>query len=232
MNEKECLEIINKIFNSVFSCDNKFNINEILEKYAFDIKLPKRVNDSFTGEETWADSISSGKFITNKNMEIKDKKEGWMLDRKDINSLEDIINIWNKINYTTTERVYDSLNVIESDTIYNSINVFRSSDSRDCKNIVFCDSCGNSEYLLASQRSSNCNFCIRCDDSINCSNSYNVICSSKVINSYFVQDCFDLYECMFCSHIASKKYCIANMQFERDEYFNIKKSLTDWIINS
>ena len=76
------------------------------------------------------------------------------------------------------------------------------------------------------------NFCIRCDDSKNCSNSYNVICSNKVNNSLFIQDCFDLYECMFCSHIASKRYCIANMQFEEQEYFAIKKVIIDWILNS
>lgn len=28
----------------------------------------------------------------------------------------------------------------------------------------------------------------------------------------------------FCSHIANKKYCIANMQFEEEEYFEIKKN--------
>lgn len=104
-------------------------------------------------------------------------------------------------------------------------------DMSDSKNIVYCDSCGNSEFLLACQRSGSSNFCIRTDDSVNCSNSYNVICSNKIINSLFVQDCFDLYECMFCSHIASKKYCIANMQFEREEYYQIKNMIIDWILS-
>ena len=130
------------------------------------------------------------------------------------------------------ERVYDSINVSKSDTIYRCENVYRCTDCSDSKNIIYCDSCGESEFLIASQRSGNCNFCIRCDDSKNCSNSYNVICSNKVNNSLFIQDCFDLYECMFCSHIASKRYCIANMQFEEQEYFAIKKVIIDWILNS
>ena len=98
--------------------------------------------------------------------------------------------------------------------------------------MIFCDSCGDSEFLLASQRSSVCNFCIRTDDSTNCSNSYNVICSNKISNSLFIQDCFDLYECMFCSHIASKRFCIANMQFDEDEYYEIKKAIVRWILSS
>ena len=232
MNDNKTLEIVNKIFNSIFEKDNNYTLDILLEKFAFDIKLPKQVNDSTTGDITWADSINSGRFITNSNMEKRDKEQGWMIPKKEITNLQELIDIWNSINYTTTERVYDSINVSKSDTIYRCENVYRCTDCSDSKNIIYCDSCGESEFLIASQRSGNCNFCIRCDDSKNCSNSYNVICSNKVNNSLFIQDCFDLYECMFCSHIASKRYCIANMQFEEQEYFAIKKVITDWILNS
>ena len=231
MNDEETLKIINRIFLNIFDKDNIYTLDEILEKYAFDIKLPKKVNDSTTNEETWADSIASGKFITNTNMEKKDREEGWMLEKVSITSLEDIINIWNKINLTTTERVYDSINVSKSDTIYRSENVYRSTGCNDCKNIVYTDSCGSSNFLLACQRTINSNFCIRVDDSKDCSNSYNVICSSKISNSLFIQDSFDLYECMFCSHLSSKRFCIANMQFEEDEYYQIKKLIIEWILS-
>ena len=232
MNDKLALEITNKIFKSIFDKENNLSLDELLEKYAFDVKLPKQVTDSTTNEITWADAINSGKFITNKNMEKKDTTDGWMLPKRQINNLQELIDIWNTINLTTTERVYDSVNVAKSDTIYRSLNIYRSTDCSDSKNMIYCDSCGNSEFLLACSRSGNCNFCIRCDDSKDCSNSYNVICSNKISNSYFIQDCFDLYECMFCSHISSKKYCIANMQFNSDEYYEIKKLITEWILNS
>lgn len=232
MDDMKSLGVISKIFKGIFNLENKYSLDEILEKYAFDIKLPKEVHDSTTNEITWADSINNGKFITNKNMEKRDETTGWMQPKKDINSLQEIIDLWSSINLTTTERVYDSINVIKSDTIYRCENVYRCTDCMDSKNIVFCDSCSNSEFLLASQRSSTCNYCIRCDDSKNCSNSYNVICSNKVINSLFIQDCYDLYECMFCSHIASKRFCIANMQFEEQEYYEIKKIIIDWILNN
>ena len=232
MNDNKTLEIVNKIFNSIFEKNNNYTLDILLEKFAFDIKLPKQVNDSTTGDITCADSINSGRFITNSNMEKRDKEQGWMIPKKEITNLQELIDIWNSINYTTTERVYDSINVSKSDTIYRCENVYRCTDCSDSKNIIYCDSCGESEFLIASQRSGNCNFCIRCDDSKNCSNSYNVICSNKVNNSLFIQDCFDLYECMFCSHIASKRYCIANMQFEEQEYFAIKKVIIDWILNS
>lgn len=232
MNEEKTLEIVNKIFNSIFDKNNKYALDEILERFAFDVKLPKQVNDSTTNEITWADSINNKKFITNDNMIKIDIEKGWMLPKKEITNLEELLEIWNSINLTTTERVYDSINVIKSDTIYRCENVYRCTDCMDSKNIIYCDSCGNSEYLLASQRSNTCNFCIRTDDSKNYSNSYNVICSNKIKNSLFIQDCYDLYECMFCSHIASKRYCIANMQFDSEEYYEIKKTIINWILNS
>ena len=166
------------------------------------------------------------------NMKKKDQENGWMLEKREIQDLNELLAIWNSINLTTTERVYDSLNVSKSDTIYRCENVYHSTDTRDSKKLVFCDSCGDSMFLLACQRTGSSNFCIRVDDSKNCSNSYNVICSNKIMNSFFIQDCFDLYECMFCAHITSRKYCIANMQFEKEEYFEIKKMIIDWIIHS
>ena len=183
MNDKLALEIVNKICKNIFDTENPYNLDEILKKFAFDLNLPKQVFDSTTNEVTWADAVSNNSFITLSNMEKKDTEFGWMLPKKEINSLEELIKIWKTINFTTTERVFDSQNVIKSDTIYRCRNVYHSTDCSDSNNIVFCDSCGVSEFLLASKRSGTCSFCIRTDDSKDCSNSYNVICSNKISNS-------------------------------------------------
>lgn len=232
MNDSKANEIVNKIIKAVFNKNNNLSLEEILNKYAFDVKLPKQVVDYTTNEITWADSINSKSFITLTNANNKDEKDGWMLEKQDIESLDDLLKIWDSINLTLTERVQDSENVLKSDTIYNCQNVYCSSNCTKCNNIIYCDSCGNSEYLLASSRSGSCNFSIRTDDSVNCTNCYNVQWSNKISNSFFIQDCFNLDECIFCSHIANKKYCIANMQFEKEEYYSIKEVIVDWIIDS
>ena len=188
MKEIQVLGVVNNIFKSIFNSENKNSLDELLEKFAFDIKLPKQVNDSTTNEVTWADSINSGRFITNKNMEAKDIKEGWMLPKKEIKNFRELLDIWKTINLTTTERVYDSINVSKSDTIYRCENIYRCTDCSDSKNLIYCDSCGESEFLIASQRSTTCNYCIRVDDSNNCSNSYNVICSTKIV--IYMNVCF------------------------------------------
>lgn len=232
MDKKQTIIEINKTFNSIFGKSSPFNIDEILNKFAFDVKLPKKVHDSLTNEITWAQSINSGKFITQNNMEKYEFQHGWIQEKIDVSNLNDILKMWKKINYTTTERVYDCINVHESDPLYRCENVFRSTDCRECKNIIFCDGCAHCENSIACQRSNNSNFCIRVDDSANCVNSYNVICSGKISNSFFIQDCNNLNECMFCSHISNKSYYIANMPFEKNEYFVIKKQIINWILNS
>jgi hypothetical protein len=232
MNSKQAKEIVNEIFKNIFGVESKKSLEEVMSKFAFDIKLPGKVIDSTTGEETWAEAVNRTKFITNTNMDKYAASHGWMIPKRDVNSLEEVLKIWKKINYTTTERVYNSINVAESDTIYNCENIYRSLDLKETKNSIFCDGVGSSNFMLASQRTSNSNYCIRVDDSSSCSNSYNVICSAKISNSFFIQDCSNLYECMFCSHIANKRFCIANMQFEEEEYYEIKREIIKWILSN
>lgn len=233
MDKKEINNIVDKTFLSIFGVKSPFKIEEILSKFAFDVKLPQKVLDSTTGKTTWAYSINPHKFITQSNMEKYDiENNGWLLPKKEVSNLQDIIKIWKTINYTTTERQYDCVNVLQCDPIYRCENAFRCTNCNDSKNLVFSDGCSRSEYVIACQRSDNCSYCLRVDDSNSCSNSYNVVCSAKISNSFFIQDCNSLHECMFCSHISNKKYCISNMQFEKEEYFVIKKEIIKWILSN
>ena len=232
MDKKQALEIVNRSFNMIFGKPNSLPLETIFSKLAFDIKLPKKVLDSLTHEETWTEILHSNLFITQNNMRNYDKQKGWMLPKQEVKNLKDVITIWKKINYTTTERQYDCINVSECDPIYQCENAYRSSDCRGCKNIVFCDGCANCEFTIASQRTADSGFCLRVDESDSGTNSYNVSCSSRSGNAFFILGCDNLQGCLFCSHIANKKYCISNMQFEEREYFMIKNQMIDWIFKS
>ena len=232
MNEQAANNVAKKIFKNVFQVECKFSLDEIKQKFAFDLALPHNAQDSTTGEEAWSIVKNAKKYITQQNMETHDQGTGWMQEKRNFHSIDEIIAAWEKVNYMTTDRFSDTVAATKSDTIYRSENVHQSTNCFSCKQLLFCDSCSDSEYLIASRRSANSNFCIRLDDSIGSSNSFCVNYSNKVINSLFVQDCFDLYECMFCSHLASKKFCIANMQFSETEYREMKSQVIKWIIES
>ena len=231
MKDKQCISVINEIFMGIFGQSCNLNIEQVLSEFAFDIKLPNKVIDAVDGEETWASSVNSNKFIRQENTVKYDNYKGWIRPKKDIETLDDIIKQWHKINYMTTERVYDSINVSKSDTIYNSENIYRSQDCTRCKNTIFFYLFLDSEYIIACQRSTNCTYCIRVDDSSYCSNSYSVVCSSKISNSLFIQDANSLHECIFCSHISNRRYCIANMQYDEEEYMEIKKEILKWVVS-
>ncbi|MCA9342362.1 hypothetical protein KC945_03075, partial [Candidatus Saccharibacteria bacterium] len=62
--------------------------------------------------------------------------------------------------------------------------------------------------------------------------SFNVIWSNKIKNSFFIQDCFNLEDSIFCNQIANKRFCIANIQLEEDEYRRLKDKVIRWILQS
>lgn len=230
MNETQAKAMLDNIVGQVFGYKNPFTLEQFVQKHAFDVRLPQKVNDSTTGEDTWAQSINPTKFITVQNAWAR---EDWSVrEKRDLKSIEDILGAWNEINYTATERYLDSINVAGSDNIYTSENVYRSQDISDSKNILFSDGVFKSEYIAAGQRSNSATYCIRLEDSKECSNSFGVSWSQKVVNSFFIHDCGDIYESMFCSHVTNKSFCIANIQFEEDEYRRLKDMVIRWILAS
>ena len=229
-------EILDKIIGQITGFKNPFTVEQFMQKYAFDVRLPVQVNDSSTGEITWTQSANPTKFITMANSHKDNNitgKNDWEIPATPLNSVQDILNAWQKTNYTSTEKQLDSIEVYESDNVYESENVFRSLDVHKSKNILFCDSVQNGcEYMAASQRSQMSAYCATLEDSKNCTQSFNVSWSNKIVNSAFIHDSFDLYECLFCSHLGSKRFCVANMQFEEAEYFRLKKMIMEWLLTS
>lgn len=231
MLQPQTLETATKIFQAVFGRDNPYSIEQLKNKFAFDIILPVEVRDYTNNETTYTVLPNAKKFITIKNIDELGAKQDWLRPKQPVKNLRELLKLWDEINSTTTERVYNSENVHNSDPIYESENVYASTNCGQCKNIIFCDGTYRSDYALACQRSNNANYCIRVDDSNACTNSYNVICSGKISNSMFIQDCGQLYECIFCAHISNHEYCIANMQFSEDEYYYLKKQIIKWIFS-
>ncbi len=230
MNEADAQAVLDKIIGQIFGFKNPLTLEQFRQKYAFDVRLPIQVNDTTTGEATWTQSANPTKFITVKN--AWDRLDWDQRPPRQFNSIQDILAAWNEVNYTATERHLDSVHIGESDNIYTSENVFRSQDINKSKNILFSDGVVESEFVVAGQRSHGLSFCARVEDSNTCSNSFAVIWSKKVVNSFFIEDCGDMYECMFCSHITNKQFCIANIQFEEAEYRRLKDMVLRWILTS
>lgn len=232
MNQAQAKEILDKVVGTVFGYQNPLSLEEAMQKFAFDLNLPQQVYDGTTNQPTWASSVNPSRFITLDNALKRAAIDEWMLPKRPLNSVEDILLAWSETNYMATERQIESTGVLESDSVNNSENVYRSSMIRESKNILFSRGCNTSEYLVASSESKMSTFSIRVEDSQIVSNSFNVTWSAKISNSFFIQNCYDMTDCMFCSHTAGKQYCIANIQFEKEEYERLKLEVIKWIFNS
>lgn len=229
MTPQDAQETLNKIIGQITGFQNPYSLADFMQKFAFDIRLPQIVYDSLTGEQTWAQSVNPTKFVTMRNS--FDRVDDWQLEARELNSVEDILSAWNETNHMTTERQIESEHVGESDNIYNSEYIYRSQDIHYSKNVLFSDSSRNLEYAAAIQRSNNTTYSVRVEDSTDVSNCFSVTWSGKISNSVFINDCYDMYECMFCSHMRGKKYCIANMQFDEAEYMELKQKVIEWLLS-
>ena len=232
MDNKKAFELSRKILKEVFGREIHLSLEEIEKKFAFDIPLPSRVKCDLSGKETWIFSAEKEfKIASQRAVAERFKKDEWVRPKRPIKSIEDILRYWKEINYLTAEKQINSKEVVCSDGVYNSLEIYKSVSVFDSKKLVFCYKIVNSSYMLASRDSLGCSFGVRVNDSVYCSSSFEVSWSNKVSRSFFIHDSFDLYECMFCSHLRSKRYFIANMPFEKQEYFKIKRMVVEWILN-
>ncbi len=223
-------EIVNYIFKDIVGQDNKLPLDKLKKKFAFDIPVASKVTCALSGEDTWSFSGEGEMIASQKAIANRFKKDEWIRKPQLINSMDDVIKAWKEVNYITGEKYINSKEVSESDSVYNSISVYQSVSVFDSKNIIFSYKIFDSNYMLACRDSSSCQLGIRVKESIYCTSCFEVSWSNKVSRSMFIHDGLDLSECLFSSHLRSKKYCIANMQFEKDEYFRIKKMVIDWIL--
>jgi hypothetical protein len=234
MTEAQAKEVVDKIIGQVFGFQNPLTLEQTLQKFAFDIRLPQQVVDITTGQPTWAQSTNPTRFLSFENI-MKKEQDAYLRPARQLNTIEDILAAWNEINEMTSERYLDSINIGQSDNIYGCENVFRSQDIHNSKNIVFCDgigATGGCEYLLACQRSGASTYCIRIEDSGECTNSFNVQWCKYVSNSLFISDGTKLQDCMFTSHLSNKRFMVANMQFDEAEYRRLRDIVARWILTA
>jgi hypothetical protein len=235
MTSHQAQELLDKIVGQVFGYKNPLKLDQFMQKFAFDIRLPQQVTDAVDGKPTWAQSTNPTRFVRMANARKlsvggASPDTDYLRPKRALDSIEDIMSAWGEINFTTTERYKDAINVSESDNVYFSENVYRSQDVNKCRNILLSDGLTNCEFTAASQRSGDSTFCIRAEDSIECNNCFNASWSVKLNNCYFMHDTADMHDSMFCTNMKGKQYCVANMQYDAEEYHKIKDVVVRWIL--
>ncbi len=230
MSDEAAKQIIDTIIGQIFGFQNPYTLEQFAAKFAFDIRQTVEVFDYQTGESTWAQNNKSNKYVKFANL-ITGEGDS-MIPKEEIQSIDDIVRVWQNTNITAAERYLDSSDIAKSDAIYGSRNIYRCIDIHNSKNVLFSESSNNNEFSAAIQRSNNCVYSLRIDDSGPVSKSFQVSWSKNISNSFFIKDSSNLSDCMFCSQINNKRFCIANMQFEEEEYRKWEAVVKRWILSN
>lgn len=237
MTQTQAQQLLDHIVGQIFGYKNPLTLDQFIEKFTFDISLPQQVTDSTDNTPTWSRSANPSRFMKMQNARNKEiggasLSTDHLRPARPLNTIEDVMAAWNEINYTVTERIEDSVNVAQSDNIKLSENIYRSQDIRASKNVLFSDGVAGCENIAACQRGADSTFCIRMEDSIQCSNSFSISWSARITNCFFMHDAGDMQDSMFCTNIKGKKFCIANMQYDEAEYKKIRDIVARWILTS
>ena len=154
-----------------------------------------------------------------------------MRPKEDIKSMKDIEKMYGELSSFLGSKTINASNVRDSDNVLGSTNVYLSQNILSSKYIGFSENCNSCEYVYGSKFMADSSFCIRCQDS-SLTNCFEVSWSAKCSNCFYCHNCFDLQDCMFCFHLASKQYCIANRQYTKEEYEKIKKMVIEHLLKN
>lgn len=219
-------ELFEVVWNQVFEDVSMISIEDFKKNFIDDILLPKEFKCELSGEIVWSSpEYAYKRFISKAETNKRTEKDNFMEVSLPINSLDDVLGMVKDVALFKGERDTNSTSIEESDDIYSSDMVYNSTHIYVSQKVLWCNNIVQSEYVVASKGSKNITFSMRVIDSGNVSNSFDISFCANTSNSYFCHDCFDIRDCMFCFHLTSKRFCIANRQYEESEYIQMKKKI-------
>ena len=220
------MEIYASVWKEVFPGVALMDIETFKKLYTRGMILPEKRACAISGEEIYVCPDYGYKtFISDAERMKRSEKDNFMEPKEAIDSLSQALEMVKKVAMFRGSMKINSDVVEASNNVYSSSYIYNCASIHGAQKMMFSFDMGPCEYMLASRNDKNCNFGIRVFDSDGVANSFDVSNSVKCANCYFCHNCFDLRDCMFCFHIESKRFCIANMQFEEAEYLKIKEVL-------
>lgn len=217
-----------KIIDHVFGGIVKTDPESFVKAYLQDVHTPVEV-PSVLGGTTWTSVSGLDSYASEDQVISASKDHDWLYPKESIDSLEQLNSLIQRSDFMQGSRSFDAKDVYRSDDVARSFSVFHSRNIIDSNNITDCNWIWNSEFLLGCTRSGESTFSIGLTEGVQCSGSYRVYGSRAITNSFFIKNCYDLQNSIFCSHLKNKQYCVANMQYTKEEYEVLKKKIFEWL---
>jgi hypothetical protein len=207
-------------------------IGELKEfkEYLCEPLVGKTFESYFSGKKIWIGSNNYAKdarffdFNEENTEYAKVLSKPLELDKiKDIDSLLEAIG--EKLIYSGSKILGNSKQVLDSDSVLDSTFIMNSSRVIYSKNVAYsyliqydenafgCASTGKSTHIL------------RCFYNYTVSRCFEICGSVGASDCHFSYNIWNSNDCLFSFNLRSKKYMIANIQLDKDQYVNLKKKL-------
>ena len=92
MNQQAAKTILDQTIGQVFGYQNPLSLEQALQKFAFDVRLPQQVYDATTGQPTWTASMGDVQYLTLANAVERSKNGDNLRDYQKMSSVEDVMN--------------------------------------------------------------------------------------------------------------------------------------------
>lgn len=220
----DALDILNSAWSAIFP-DTKLGLSleDFEAEYCLDLALP------LYGESLWGGHpVAMSKPYRHAASQSQIEKRTDELQQTPPfsgSSVEELLNCAFSNLLFSGDNHYDSENVIQSDNVFKSREIFYSRAIHQSKKVVFSGDSIGLENAAACDSSGYSQFVIRAIDSINCSRCFDIYQSGKCSGCLFVSNCYNLHDCILCTNLRSKRYCIGNMQFTEANYRKLRKEI-------
>ncbi|MEW5997113.1 MAG: hypothetical protein AB1657_06015 [Candidatus Micrarchaeota archaeon] len=146
-------------------------------------------------------------------------------------SLSGITPLISPVAYYCPEAAEQFENAIECNDIYSAYHCYRASKVYFTKFTAFSYWARNCEYTFGCDSLRTSSFCIQCHNSFKLSRCFEVDTSQDCTGSYFLHNCENVHDSMFCFNTKNKRYAIGNSEVGKENFLKAKSALQAWLLS-
>lgn len=133
--------------------------------------------------------------------------------------------------YTTEEDSFAS-NTAESSTVHYAANILGCNRAYHAKDCAYSSWPRDADHMFGCESTRNSSFCIGCYYSWKLSRCFECDTSQNCTGSYFLHNCENVHDSLFCFNAKNLRYAVANAEVGREEFLRLKSLLLSEIVRS
>ena len=143
----------------------------------------------------------------------------------DIPFFEQFKNLLNKVPRIAITHIGSVINSDYSNIVFDSKNIYLSSSILNSEDIMYSSNIDYSKFIVDSDNALKSEDCFEILNSEQCFNCTYVFDSRSCIDSDYLYDCVNCQNCLLCTNQRNKNYMINNVQYSKEDYFNIRNQI-------